>query len=91
MVERCPGCDYVFEREEGYWVGALIVNTTVAIAVFFLIFVGGMLVTWPDVPWTTLSITSLVAMGVGPLLLYRQSKTIWVWLDLTFLPHKRES
>ncbi|MFN2524785.1 MAG: DUF983 domain-containing protein [Actinomycetota bacterium] len=84
-VDRCPGCGYLYEREEGYWVGGLIVNIAFAMALFFLLFVGGMLLTWPDVPWTVLLIVNLVGLGVGPILFYPLSKTIWVWLDATFL------
>ncbi|HEX2239607.1 MAG TPA: hypothetical protein VHJ82_00470 [Actinomycetota bacterium] len=84
-VDRCPRCNYLYDREEGYWVGGLIVNIAFAMALFFLLFVGGMLVTWPEVPWTTLLIVNLVALGLGPVLFYPLSKTIWVWLDVTFL------
>lgn len=84
-VERCPGCNYLYDREEGYWVGGLIVNIAFAMGLFFVLFVGGMLITWPDVPWTALLIVNLVALGLGPVLFYPLSKTIWVWLDVTFL------
>lgn len=89
-VDACPGCGYRFSREEGYWAGALIVNIGVAMFLFFVVFVGGMLVTWPDVPWTGLLITLLVVMGLAPAMLYRQSKTIWVWLDQRVHPYVGE-
>jgi uncharacterized protein (DUF983 family) len=90
MVDHCPGCGYRFAREEGYWVGGLVVNIGVAIALFFVVFVGGMVVTWPEVPWTGLGIVSVLAMGVGPVGLYPQSKTIWVWIDRKFHPYGGE-
>jgi uncharacterized protein (DUF983 family) len=87
-VDNCPRCGYRYAREPGYWTGGLIVNIGVAILLFFLIFVGGMLLTWPHVPWTALQIASLVAVVLGPWLLYPQSKTIWVWLDLKVHPYE---
>ncbi len=87
-VDSCPTCGYRYEREEGYWVGGLIVNMGFEILLFLLIFVGGMLITWPDVPWTGLVILLVIVMGLAPVLLYPQSKTVWVWLDLKVHPYE---
>ena len=34
MMDRCPACGYLFEKEDGYWVTAMIINTAVTEAVF---------------------------------------------------------
>ena len=39
MAERCPRCDLQFEREEGYWTGAMMINLAVTEAVFLATFV----------------------------------------------------
>jgi hypothetical protein len=39
MRDRCPQCGYAFEREEGYWVGAVIMNFVFVEAWFALLFV----------------------------------------------------
>ena len=88
--ERCPQCAFPFSREEGYWTGALIINIAVAILLFFVVFVGGMVLTWPDVPWNGLLIATAVVMVAAPLLLYPQSKTVWLWMDLRFNKRKDE-
>ncbi len=87
-VDVCPGCGYRYAREEGYWVGGLIIAIAIAMGLFFVMVVGGMLATWPDVPWTGLLIATLAAMALAPILLYRQSKTLWVWLDLKIHPYQ---
>ena len=87
--EVCPQCGLRYERESGYWVGALIVAIAIMMALFFIIFVGGMLLTWPDVPWALLLLVTIGMMALAPVVLYPQSKTIWVWLDLKFSPQKR--
>ena len=90
MVANCPTCDYRYEREEGYWVGAMVVNIGAAMVAFMVVFVGGMIVTWPDVPWNGLLIATVAMMALGPLVFYRQTKTIWVWLDLKVHPYQGE-
>ena len=91
MVEDCPRCDLHFERDEGYWVGAMIVNTAFAILVFLAIVVGGAAFTWPDVPWTALTIASIAAMVVVPVAFYPVSKTVWVAMDLMVRPRDRST
>jgi hypothetical protein len=34
MRDHCPSCGLAFEREPGYWVGAVIINTIVIFATF---------------------------------------------------------
>ncbi|MGH8914251.1 MAG: DUF983 domain-containing protein, partial [Acidimicrobiia bacterium] len=81
LHEFCPGCGLRFEREQGYWVGALIINTTVTFGFFIVLFVGGMIVFWPDVPWGAIGVVSIGVMGILPLVFYPLSKTIWMALE----------
>ena len=90
LREACPTCRYSFVREEGYWLGAMIVIMALVLVVFGTWFVGGMLLTWPDVPWTGLLIGGILLNGLVPLVLYGWSKTIWVGLDLAFNPARAE-
>jgi uncharacterized protein (DUF983 family) len=78
----CPGCGLRFEREEGYWVGAMIVNIAVTELVFGIVLVGGILLWWPDVPWGTLTIAAIAINAVVPILFYPWSKTIWLGVDV---------
>jgi uncharacterized protein (DUF983 family) len=86
MRDRCPTCGHRYDREEGYWLGAMAINIAVTEALFGAFFVGGMLLTWPDVPWTALLIGGLVLNATFPVLFYPVSKTLWVGLDLAFHP-----
>jgi uncharacterized protein (DUF983 family) len=90
VAPRCPSCDYRFEREEGYWVGAMIVNLGAAMLLFLAIFLLALGLTWPDVPWFGAFLVSAVAMLVFPIWFYPRSKTIWVWLDQTVHPYTTE-
>lgn len=86
LRDHCPACGFDFEREEGYWVGALIVNIAVTEALFGLGFLAALLVTWPDVPWTGLLVLAIAVNALVPVLFYPLSKTIWLGLDLAFNP-----
>ena len=86
LTDACPNCGYAFVREEGYWVGALIINLAVAMGAFFVLFVGTILLTVPEIPWVPLLVIALVTMGLLPIVFYPSSKTLWMALDLYFHP-----
>jgi uncharacterized protein (DUF983 family) len=86
LVDRCPGCGHSFGREEGYWVGALIMNTGATQLFFFVVFLGGLGATWPDVPWNWLLAASLASIVVFPVAFYPWAKTLWLWVDYLLHP-----
>ncbi len=51
-----------------------------------MLFVGGMLVFWPDVPWGALAVVTLGTMALLPILFYPLSKTLWMALELSWHP-----
>jgi hypothetical protein len=79
-------CGLVFEREEGYWVGAVVVNTAVTFAAFVLTFVTAVLVTWPEVPWGWVTGVTVAVNLVIPILFYPISKSLWLGLELSWHP-----
>ena len=86
LADRCPTCSYPFEREDGYWVGALIVNIAVAETWFAVLFAGTLIATLPEVPWEPLLIVALVTNGILPIVFYPFSKTVWMAIDLFIHP-----
>src|SRR5690349_4855183 len=50
MVEVCPRCELEFESEEGYWLGAIIINTLMSGLILALLIALGVGLTWPHVP-----------------------------------------
>ena len=89
--DPCPRCGLVFEREEGYWLGAMIIAFAVIEGVFGLSFIATMLVTWPDVPWTALLVVGLAATAVLPFIFSPWTRTIWMAVDRAFLPAPDQS
>ena len=88
LEEYCPTCGFKFEREPGYWAGALIVNMAAALFVFLVTLVGGIALTWPDPPWNVLSGVTIGVMLVVPIAFYPWSKSIWMAIELSY--HKLE-
>ena len=86
MVPACPHCALPFEREEGYWVGAIIVNTAVTEVVFGAILVAVLFATAPDVPWVPLVVAGLATNGILPVLFFPFSKTLWMAVDVYIHP-----
>lgn len=84
MPERCARCGLRFEREQGYFIGAMYVNyaLTVGIVVsgYFLL-----------ERWAHLSLTQqLLLWGsvsiLFPLLLFRHARVLWLSFDYLFNP-----
>lgn len=86
LHERCPSCGLKFERESGYFVGAMIIITTITFGLFIVLLVGGILITWPDVPWNWLLGITIGANLLVPILFYPLAKTLWMALELSWHP-----
>ena len=87
MRSRCPRCGLPLERgEQGYQVGSYMFAIIAAELVFAAIFVGVLLLTWPDPPWDLLLYGGMVLMVVVPFLFFPFSKTLFLAFDLTFRP-----
>jgi uncharacterized protein (DUF983 family) len=85
MVEDCPNCGLHFEREPGYFAGALAINIIAVGGLFAILFVALLALTIPDVPVLPLLIVLVPIMVIGPIVFYPFSKTLWVAVDRAFL------
>lgn len=54
--------------------------------VFATVFVAGMVVFWPDVPWNGLLMVCLAAVLVTPVLIFPLTKMFYLAVDLSFRP-----
>jgi len=84
LREWCPTCGFRFERESGYFVGAMIINTGATLFLTLAVLVLGLWATWPSVPWVPLSIATILAAGLTPILFYPRSKTLWMAVELSY-------
>ncbi len=87
IVEHCPRCALRFEREEGYWTGALAINIAVTTGTFAIFFVAAIALTAPDIPVAPLLAILVPLMIVVPIVYYPFSKTVWMAFDRSVLQH----
>jgi uncharacterized protein (DUF983 family) len=81
----CPRCDLRFEKEEGGYLGAMVLNFAVAMVLWLGVIVVGLILTVPDVPIAPLLAASFAVLMVGPLLFYPNSKAIWAAVEFLVL------
>ncbi len=87
MHRKCPGCGYVFEREEGYFVGAIYINI---IATFAIILGGSGLMAWFFAPaLMTLIVVWCIFAVLFPVFFFRYSRGVWLNLDHYFSNNDR--
>jgi len=88
MVERCPGCGYRFQREEGFQLGGYVINFGVTEGLVCVV-VGVYIVAAaanPDAAVWPIVLAGILAAVVTPLLFFPFSRTIWAAIDLTLTP-----
>jgi uncharacterized protein (DUF983 family) len=84
MHDDCPVCGFHFEREEGYFTGAMAVNL---VATELLL--AAVAIPLALLPGMSLLLFVLVGGALAillPLLFYRHSKGLWMSLDHIFHP-----
>ena len=89
MKERCPRCGYLFEREEGFFLGAYVINLAFAQGMVILLAVVPLIVRLADDPQASILpfvVGGLVGAVVGPMVFYPWSKTVWTAFDLMLRP-----
>lgn len=79
MYERCQVCGFVYEREEGYFTGAMAVNLVIAELLMTIV-----VIPLSIQPWASLVVILLSGLAMSillPCLFYRHSKGLWMSLD----------
>ena len=85
MVDDCPRCGLHFEREQGYFAGALAINLVLVGGLFAVVFITILVLTIPDIPIPLTLAICVPIVVLGPIVAYPFSKTIWVAVDRSFL------
>ena len=88
MHERCCACQLRFEREQGYFLGAMYINYGVSVG---LALIGSFALE----RWVGMSLTQQLILWVGfcslfPVVFYRHSRGLWLGLDHIFDPVEDE-
>lgn len=89
MNQVCPACGLKFEREPGYFVGAMYISYGMA-SVMMLLFTGLGWLLFPktDLAWIMLGAIVLF-LPLAPMFA-RYSRVIWIYFDRWVWPPRRE-
>ncbi len=85
LVPDCPQCGLHFEREAGYFAGALAINIVCVGGLFALVFVSLLAATIPQIPVVPILVVVMPIVVIGPVVWYPFSKTLWMAIDRAFL------
>jgi uncharacterized protein (DUF983 family) len=86
MKQHCPTCGFEFEREEGFFLGAFVINVAVTEGFMLVCIVLGVALTLPNPPVGLLIVLGLITSVVVPIVSYPFSKTVWSAIDLAMHP-----
>jgi len=89
MKERCPRCGYLYEREEGFFLGAYVINLAIAQSLVILLAIVPLIVRLagdPEASVVPFVVGGLVGAVVAPMFFYPWSKTVWTAFDLMLRP-----
>jgi uncharacterized protein (DUF983 family) len=86
----CPRCELRFAKEEGGFLGAMTLNYLVAIGLWLVVLIVGIVVTVPDVPVVPLMLLSAIVLIGVPLWFYPRSKMIWAAVEFLVLQGEPE-
>ena len=84
MLERCPNCGLKFEREQGYFLGAMYISYGLALSTIVVL----ALLLWASTSWSLQKITVWAILLFLPLAptLTLLSRVLWIYLDRTIDP-----
>ncbi len=79
MYDRCPVCSLKFEREPGYFLGAMYVSYGLTLAPMLLL----VLAFWLGAKWTYSSALLAAALVYLPFVpsVVRISRVVWIYID----------
>ncbi len=82
MKGVCPKCDLRFQREEGFFLGAIVMSFAIMLAACAAVFAIGFGTRKPDGSVVPIMIAGIGIATVLPIIIYPFSKTLWLAVDL---------
>ena len=88
MNPTCPECGFIFERESGYFAGAMVVSYALAVPILASIVIGLIIVAKLD------AVVALIIGNTAYLVLvpfiFRYSRVVWLHIDWLIDPGERQ-
>lgn len=92
LKDQCPRCHYTFEREEGFFLGAFVINfgvTIAGLAVIMGVLIAVLASNGSNRALDVVVVAAVAEVIVVPLAFYPTSKTLWCGIDMVM--HKGEA
>lgn len=92
MADRCGGCGYRFDREDGFFLGALVINfgvTIVGVAVAMGVLIAVLAGSGSSGAVAATAVAAVLVAVLVPVVFYPFSKTLWAAVDLAM--HRGEA
>lgn len=82
---NCLKCNLKFEREPGYWTGAMALNLVSTSLVIVVGLVAGLIMTAPEIAVVPIIATLAPIAILMPIIAYPYSQTSWMAVDYAFM------
>jgi uncharacterized protein (DUF983 family) len=86
MAERCPRCGFVFERQEGHFIGAVGLNTVITAAALIASIIVGLVLSSPDLAVVPVLIVALSIAILLPIIIHPMCRMLWTAIHLMMQP-----
>jgi uncharacterized protein (DUF983 family) len=85
MNDPCPVCGLIFQREEGYFLGAMYTSYVLAVGLLGTFYLAAR-ATFPT--WSSLAVAVAALVPFVPLIpaVFRYSRVLWIYLDRACAP-----
>jgi uncharacterized protein (DUF983 family) len=81
MHETCPLCGLRFQRDQGYFLGAMYVSYPIsAVLICAMLWLGSLLLPEWHLNWVLFAVVLPLFLPMVPLV-FRYSRTLWIWFD----------
>jgi uncharacterized protein (DUF983 family) len=82
MYERCPRCGHQFERETGFFQGAMYVSWVTSVGVFTALALLASALLAPHIGMLAALAVAVVVYGPAVPMLFRYSRVIWAHINI---------
>ena len=83
MFDKCGYCGWRFEREEGYWTGAMAINLVGTELLLAAVAIPLAVAQAPVIPVSVAGVILAICLPVG---FYRHAKSLWMTVDFLLHP-----
>jgi uncharacterized protein (DUF983 family) len=87
---RCPRCNFPLQREEGFWIGGIGMNTVVTFGLVGVSLLVSFILTWEDRRGVAVFVPAFAVAAIVPVAFFGSSLTLWSAIHLAMTPPQPE-